>query len=72
MSNFYSFVIAHWETISLASLLVLKWIYNAWPEGASRPSLRTFIGEVAQEAPQKPLTPQVTGKNTAGTTIEMK
>jgi hypothetical protein len=72
MTKFYNFVVAHWETISLVSLLILKWIYNAWPEGASRPNLRTFIGEIAQEAPQKPLAPQVTGKNAAGTTFEMK
>lgn len=49
----YNFVVAHWGTISVVGIVVLKWVYNAWPEGAQYPNLRTFIGEIVQEAPHK-------------------
>jgi hypothetical protein len=44
--------------ITAGGLLILKWIYNAWVPGTSFSTfVRTFIGEVIQEAPQQPKPP---------------
>ena len=57
MQAFWNFIVAHWGVISAMTVLVLKWIYNAWTPGVTFPQfVRQFIGEVVQEPAAPPLT----------------
>ena len=52
MQFLWQFLVAHEAAILAGLALVLKWVYNAWTPGVTFPEfLRTFIGEVVQEAP---------------------
>jgi hypothetical protein len=57
--NLWNFIVAHWGVISAASILVLKWVYNAgaFQDGVSlKQFMRALIGEVVQEPAAPPLT----------------
>lgn len=57
MNQFWQFLVTNWGTISVVSVLVLKWVYNAWTPNVTLPQfIRAFIGEIVQEAPPPPLT----------------
>jgi hypothetical protein len=49
----WQWFVAHWGYIAATSVVVLKWIYNAWTPGVSFPNfVRNFIGEIVQESPE--------------------
>jgi hypothetical protein len=51
--TFWHFLVANWGKISIALLLVLKWIYNAWTPNVTFPQfIRQLISEIVQEQPE--------------------
>lgn len=61
MNGTMQFVLNNKAAILAGILLTLKWIYNAWTPGVTFSEfVRTLIGEIVQEAPNKlpALTPE--------------
>jgi hypothetical protein len=50
--EFWHWLIANKVVLIAGTLLVLKWIYNAWTPGVTFPQfVRQLIGEIVQESP---------------------